>query len=215
MSAKKTVPPEETVAHIMRSATRLAVLPPESPLALTNVFNVLENLGVLARRTMELQFPADESVDEVEGRRNWLTAVLFLSAANLFPGMNDLFLALSELQRGRQLPSIMPIIAGKGSGSRTTYQELTVQKRAVEAGERISQTCVKDAERDVLLRSCGTSQWTLDGYRKACNEAAPIYWIEKDAYSGLEPDEAILLLGLQIILLKQLRSKRGKRNQAK
>lgn len=208
-------PPNDTAAKIMRAAQRLTVLPPESPLALANILIILEQLGTLARGTIEIEFPAVDSLDEIEGRNNWMRTLHFLAATNLFPGINDLFLALSELNRGRQLPSLKPLITGKGSGSRTTYQELAIQKQAVELGNRISAFATKDAEREQRFRDCGTSQWTLDSYRKSCNDAAPIYWPEEDAFSNLGPEEAESFLGLQIALLKQLRSKRRKQPQAK
>lgn len=187
---------------IARSARRLVETDPDQRIALADILIVLSELGVLARETIDAEFPAEESIDEMEGRLNWKRTLLFLDTAKLFPGIRGLLTALGELNRGRRPESLAPLIAGKGSGSRTTHRKLPHMKSAVEAGDRIAALCVKQAERDKRLKDCGTTAWSLDRYRAACNEAAPHFWIDEMACRDLSIEEAELMLSVHLKLIK-------------
>ncbi len=166
--------------RIARSAARLVDADPQSHIALADLMQILENLGILARETINAEFPVQHSLDDAEGRNNWWRAVSFLSATGLFPGIQDLSVALSELDRGRQPESLKPMLTGRGSGARTTHYELYIQKRAVEAADRIGSFCLKDEERDAHLAECGATKRTIERYRESCLKAWPMFWPEND-----------------------------------
>lgn len=196
----------EAALTIKRCVDRLLAVEPSSERASLEVWVLLGALGRLARETIERDFPATESVDDIEGRSNWMSAIYMLSKVNLFPGMPGLMLALSELNRGRQLESVAPLIAKKGSGSRTPYQRLTHMKRAVEAGARIAALSSKSEERDAYLRACGTTYWSLERYRQVCSEAAPQFWPVEDAFATIDLAQAQLLLRVEISTIKAANS---------
>jgi hypothetical protein len=192
----------EAAVTIKRCVDRLLAADPSSEQASLAIWVLLGALGRLARETINRDFPATESVDQIEGRSNWLSAIYMLSEINLFPGMPGLMLALSELNRGRQLESVAPLIAKKGSGSRTPYQRLAHMKRAIEAGARITALSSKSEERDAYLRACGTTYWSLERYRQVCSEAAPRFWPRENALATVDVVHAQLLLKVEIDAIK-------------
>ncbi|WP_289145112.1 hypothetical protein [Sphingobium xenophagum] len=187
--------------EIGRRARRLALSDNGSDAALADIMEMLRLIGITGRQTLDFHFPAENSVDEIEGRSNWMKAIHYLEGTHIIPGLSDLWLALTELVRGQQLPSISPVIAGKGSGSRTTHHELLSKKYAVEAAHQIRSLCAKDAENVARLRACGTNPRTLQGFADQCNEAGPMFWIDESSFSdlGLADAERILKAQIQIL----------------
>lgn len=176
----------DAARQIIRSTLRLAAgaasgFPPEADLLLA-----LENLGVLAREAIDAEFPVRHTVDDMEARLDWFHMLYFLSRTKAFPALDQLGVALAELDRGRHPESLKPFYTGKGSGARTTPLELTVQQQAVEAADRVASFCVKDEERDTIFASCGVSARTIERYRESCMKGWPIYWPREDACAELD-----------------------------
>jgi hypothetical protein len=198
----------EAARQILRSALRLAAgrnagFPPLADLHL-----ILENLGRLARDTIEAEFPVEHGIDDLEGRSDWFRIVSFLAGTGAFPALNQLAIALSELDRGRQPDSLKPFYTGKGSGARTTHFELMVQQQAVEAADRVASFCVKDEERDAIFKSCGASARTIERYRESCTKGWPMYWPREDACADLDRDQAEDALRLAMQHAKLLQASR-------
>jgi hypothetical protein len=200
---------EVLASDIGRRARRLALADDGSDAALADILEMLRLLGTIGRQTLDFHFPAENSVDEIEGRSNWMKAIHYLEGTNMMPGLSDLWLALTELVRGRQLPSISPVIAGKGSGSRTTHHELLSKKYAVEAAHQIRSLCAKDAENVERLRVCGTNPRTLQGFTDQCNEAGPMFWIDESSFSDLALADVERILKAQIQILSMGRAPRA------
>ena len=175
---------------IARSAARLLETNPGSLMALADLHIILENLGVLARDTIAAEFPTEHHVDELEGRSNWWRPVSFLTGTGLFPGLNDLAVTLSELDRGRQPESLKPLLTGRGSGARTTHHELMVQRHVVEAADRVGELSFKDEERDAHLAQCGTSKRTVERYRESCLKGWPMFWPREEVCATMDLEEA-------------------------
>ena len=205
---------ELAATRVALAASRLLEAEPESLEALRDVMVIVEQLGVLARRTLQAEFPCEHDASQIESRFEWEKIVFFLTSTGIFPGLENMLIGLAELDRGRQPASLKPFTTGKGSGSRTTHEELFVHKRVVEAADRLKELCVKDAERETRLKACGTNGWTIERYREACAQAAPPFWIQADTYSYLGLDDVETLIRELIVIAKDLRDHRPRRGQA-
>lgn len=207
-------PRELAATRVGLAAMRLLEAKPESLEALRDVMVIFEQLGVLARTTLQSEFPCEHDASQIESRFEWEKIVFFLTSTGIFPGLENMLIGLAELDRGRHPESLKPFTTGKGSGSRTTYEELFVHKRVVEAADRLKDLCVKDAERETRLKACGTNGWTIERYREACAQAAPPFWVEAGAYSYLGLDDTEILIKGLIVMAKDLRAHRPRRSQA-
>jgi hypothetical protein len=180
----------EATTQILRSTVRLAVGSADGFPPLADLLMIIENLGKLARDTIDEEFPVKHSVDDLEGRSNWFRIVSFLANTGAFPPLNSLAVALSELDRGRQPDSLKPFYTGQGSGSRIPHFELTVQQQAVEAADRVASFCSKDEQRDAEFRDCGVSARTIERYRESCMKGWPMFWPRDDALADHDLPQA-------------------------
>lgn len=189
-SADPNPDPEEAAKQIIRSAVRLAQRTPGGFPAIADVFLILQSLRHLAGEAIETEFAEVRGPDHAAARLSWFRTISFLCATGTFPALEQLALALSDLDRGRQPESLKPFYTGRGSGARTTHYELKVQKGVVEAADRIASLCVKDEERDAHLAECGTSKRTVERYRESCRKGWPMFWPEDRTCIDLDIDQA-------------------------
>jgi len=176
--------------------------------ALTEIYFILRLVGKLGGVTLNKFFPVDWAIEDIEGRRNWLTAVSFLSITGLIGGLNELELAMFELNRGRQLASMAPLLTGKGSGKRTSYGEIFLRKKAIEFAARVASFCVKDAELVAKLKECGLSRRTLERFKEDFVAAPPPFQIREGAADCLSQAQAEAALKETMTSIKQCRERR-------
>lgn len=201
------LPQEElrrSALQITRSASLLATEGHGQPDALANVLLIIQELGVLARDVIDREFPVSESIETLEGRRNWMRLLYMLSRVGTFPGLTQLHLVLGELSRGHQLASVKPLIAGSGTKPRKLWEELLIHKRAVEAADRLDADGKFFDEKEAVLKECGTTHATIETYRQACMLGIPQLWPENGAMSHLSFEDTKAELKSSIASAKYL-----------
>lgn len=200
---------KEAAEHIFRSTARLTLgdySGPHTPFS--DCLQIIRNAGILAREAIDEEFPLAVDAEDPAARASWFRTIYFLATTGAFPALNQIMVAFSELDRGRQPESLKPSYTGRGSGARTTSLELTIQQQAVEAADRVASFCVKNEERDAVFRSCGTTARTIDRYRDSCEKGWPIYWPRPEAFAELDRGQAEQALREAIQHAKLLQSTR-------